>query len=173
MGDINKRNEFYNELDNLLKGSDFVIICSAIDKNKLIQQYGPSSYNPYNVSLSFILERCIFYTDNIKCNSIDVVVESRGKNEDNQLFTQYQLIISNGTKYITSKRFKNKIRSFKFVKKSENNIGTQISDLVAYPIATKIIFPERINIAFEVIEDKIYRQFPGADYIGYGLKIFP
>ena len=173
LGDINKRSDFYKDLDNLIKNSKFKIIASAINKDKLIQLYGPRADNPYNISLSFILERCIFYTDNIGCNSIGVIAESRGKKEDNHLFTQYQLILSNGTKYITSEKFKNKIKSFKFINKYENNTGTQIADLVAYPIATKIIFPERVNLAFEIIEDKIYRQFPGSDYIGYGLKVFP
>ena len=76
-------------------------------------------------------------------------------------------------KYITNERFKSKIKSFKFIDKSENNIGTQIADLIAYPIATKIIYPERVNLAFEVLEDKIYKQFSDSDYLGYGLKIFP
>jgi len=173
LGDINKRSDFYKDLDNLIKSSKFEVIASAINKDKLIQLYGPRADNPYNISLSFILERSIFYTDNIGCNSIAIIAESRGKKEDNLLFTQYQLILSNGTKYITSERFKNKIRSFSFIDKSKNNIGTQIADLVSYPIATKIIFPERINLAFEVLEDKIFRQFPGSDYIGYGLRVFP
>lgn len=173
LGDINKRSDFYKDLDNLIKKSEFKIIASAINKDKLIQLYGPRADNPYSISLSFILERSVFYADNIGCNSIGIIAESRGKKEDNHLFTQYQLILSNGTKYVTSERFKSKINSFKFIDKSENNIGTQIADLVAYPIATKIIFPERVNLAFEVLEDKIYRQFPGSDYIGYGLKVFP
>ncbi|MBE3088855.1 MAG: DUF3800 domain-containing protein [Actinobacteria bacterium] len=173
LGDINKRSEFYKDLDNLIKNSKFKIIASAINKDKLIQLYGPRADNPYNMSLSFILERSIFYTDNIGCNSIGIIAESRGKKEDNHLFTQYQLILSNSTTYITNERFKNKIKSFKFINKSENNIGTQIADLVAYPIATKIIYPDRINLAFEVFEDKIYRQFPNSDYLGYGLKVFP
>ena len=173
LGDINKRSDFYKDLDNLIKNSHFKIIASAINKDKLIQLYGPRADNPYNMSLSFILERSIFYTDNIGCNSIGIIAESRGKKEDNHLFTQYQLILSNGTTYITNERFKNKIKSFKFIDKFENNIGTQIADLVAYPIATKIIYPDRINLAFEVFEDKIYRQFPSSDYLGYGLKVFP
>ena len=173
LGDINKRKDFYKDLDNLIKTSKFIIISSAINKNKLIQQYGPRADNPYNMSLSFILERSIFYTDNIGCNFIEIVAESRGKKEDSQLFTQYQLILFNGTKYITDERFKSKIKSFKFVDKSENNTGTQIADLIAYPIATKIIYPERVNLAFEILEDKIYRQFPNSDYLGYGLKVFP
>jgi len=170
LGDLNKRLAFYKDLDNLIKNSEFSIIASAINKNKLIQQYGPRADNPYDISLSFILERSVFYTDNIKCSHIGIIAESRGKKEDDQL---YNLILSNGTHYVTSVRFKDKIKFFKFVGKNENNIGTQISDLIAYPIATKIIYPERVNLAFEVLENKIYRQFPGSDYLGYGLKIFP
>ena len=173
LGDLNKRKEFYADLDDLIKSSNFSIIASAINKNKLIDQYGPRADNPYNISLSFILERSIFHTDNIGCSQIGIIAESRGKREDNQLYAQYQLVLSNGTRYVTNKRFREKIQFFKFVGKNENNIGTQISDLVAYPIATKIIFPDRINLAFEVLEDKIYRQFPGSDYLGYGLKLFP
>ncbi len=173
LGDINKRSDFYKDLDDLIKNSQFKIIASAINKDKLIQLYGPRADNPYNISLSFILERSVFYTDNISCSYVKIIAESRGRKEDNHLFTQYQLILSNGTKYINNERFQNKIKSFKFIGKSENNIGTQIADLVAYPIATKIVFPERANLAFEIIEDKIYRQFPGSDYIGYGLKVFP
>ena len=101
LGDINKRTDFYTDLDNLIKTSKFNIIFSAINKNKLIQQYGPRADNPYNMSLSFILERSIFYTDNIGCNTIGIEAESRGKREDSQLFTQYQLILSNGTNYIS------------------------------------------------------------------------
>jgi len=137
LGDLNKRLLFYKDLDNLMKNSEFSIIASAINKNKLIEQYGPRADNPYDISLSFIMERSIFYTDNIKCNHIVIIAESRGKKEDDQLYNQYQLILSNGTHYVTSTIFKDKIKFFKFIGKNENNIGTQISDLIAYPIATK------------------------------------
>lgn len=173
LGDIEKRQNFYTDLDNLIETAEFKIIAAAINKDKLIQLYGPRADNPYDMSLSFVLERSIFYTDNIICNSISIIAESRGKKEDNKLLTQYQLVLSNGTKYITSERFKKKIKSFKFVNKHENSIGTQIADLVAYPIATKIIYPKRINLAFKILEIKIYSQFPGSDYLVYGLKVFP
>jgi len=83
LGDLNKRTDFYKDLDDLIKKSKFIIISSAINKNKLIQQYGPGADNPYNMSLSFILERSIFYTDNIGCDFIGIVAESRGKKENN------------------------------------------------------------------------------------------
>ena len=173
LGDINKRKSFYDDFDELVKKSRFTIIAAAINKKSLIKTYGPRADNPYSLYLSFILERTIFFTDKVNSYSLSVFAESRGKKEDSELFSQFQLVLSNGTSYINSQKFNKKIKSFNFVKKKENNIGIQIADMVAYPIATKILFPKRINLAFEVIEDKIYRQFPRGDYLGYGLKIFP
>lgn len=173
LGDINKRKLFYEDLEAVFKKSDFKIISSAIKKNELIRHYGPNADNPYSISLAFILERAIFLSDNLGYDSINIFVESRGKKEDERLFSQFQMIVSNGTFYVKPDKLKKKIKDFLFSKKKENNVGIQIADLMAYPIATKILFPERINLAFDVIEPKIYRQFLGGDYLGYGLKIFP
>ena len=38
LGDLNKRKEFYEDIDNLIRSSDFSIIASAINKNKRIEQ---------------------------------------------------------------------------------------------------------------------------------------
>ena len=173
LGDIKLRHKFYQDLDDLIKNTDFTIISAAILKNDLIDQYGPQANNPYDLSLTFILERIVFYTDRLKCNKINVIAEARGKKEDAKLHDQYQIIINNGTKYVSADRFRQRFMDIDFKKKEDNVIGTQLSDLVAYPLATKILFPERENLAFRVIDPKIYRQFPKGDYLGYGLKIFP
>lgn len=57
-----------------------------------------------------------------------------------------------------------------FIPKKENEIGTQLADLTAYPIATHIL-PNRDKRAFGVLKPKI-RSKKGEIY-GYGLKIFP
>ena len=173
LGDPKLRHRFYQDLDNLISNAQFAIVAAAILKKDLIQQYGPRAENPYNICLAFLLERTIFCLDTIGCQSVKVVAEARGKKEDSSLQSQYQRIISSGTSYIKSKRFQEKFIDINFVKKEENNLGTQLCDLVAYPIATKVLFPDRENLAFNIIEPKIYRQFPGGDYLDYGLKIFP
>jgi hypothetical protein len=173
LGDIKIRHNFYQDLDKLIENTDFKIISSAILKDELMKQYGPQSNNPYDLSLTFVLERTVFLTDTLKCNKVEVIAESRGKNEDAKLHDQYQIIINNGTKFVDKKRFIDRLTDIDFKKKDKNDVGTQLSDLVAYPLATKIIFPDRENLAFKVIDPKIYRQFPKGDYLGYGLKIFP
>ena len=173
LGDPKIRNEFYKDLDGLIASAEFNIITTAILKDKLIEQYGPRTDNPYELSLTFILERTTFLSDNIGCKSVEMVAEARGKKEDASLHNQHQLILSHGTAYVDNLRLRSRFSDIKFVKKAENNLGTQIADLVAYPLATKALYPERENLAFRVIEPKIYRQFLDGDYLGYGLKIFP
>lgn len=173
LGNIQLRNDFYEDLNKLITETEFTIISSAILKNKLIDAYGPQANNPYDLSLTFILERTIYYTDTKNCNKVQVVAEARGKKEDSKLHDQYQVILNNGTRFVSADRFINRFTDIDFKKKGENIAGTQLCDLVAYPLATKIIYPDRENLTFNVINSKLYRQFPGGDYLGYGLKLFP
>lgn len=173
LGDPQLRHNFYKDLNAFISRAQFTIIAVAILKRKLIQVYGPQQDNPYDLCLAFILERTMFYLDNIHASKVKIVAEARGKKEDASLQKQYQLILAKGTHYIKSKELQNKIIDLDFVKKQENNLGTQLCDLVAYPLATKVLYAKRKNIAFEVIEPKMYRQFPDGDYLDYGLKIFP
>lgn len=173
LGDIKLRHRFYQDLDKIIKNIDFTIISSAVLKTELIKTYGPQANNPYDLSLTFIMERTVFLTDLLKCKQVKVIAEARGKKEDAQLHNQYQITLNNGSTFVSSDRFQGRFVDIDFKKKSENILGTQLCDLVAYPMATKIVYPNRENLAFRVIEKKIYRQFPNGDYLGYGLKIFP
>ncbi len=58
-----------------------------------------------------------------------------------------------------------------FIDKKQNEIGTQVADLIAYPIATYIL-PERDKKAFEIIKSKIIKS-KNEKVFGYGVKIFP
>ena len=173
LGDPKIRSDFYNDLDKLISITDFNIISSAVLKDKLINLYGPQANNPYDLSLTFILERTTFLTDKLKSGKVEIIAEARGKNEDAKLHDQFQIIMANGTKFVTSKRLNTKFSDIDFKKKGENILGTQLCDLVAYPLANYVLYPERDNFAFKVIEPKIYKQFPNDDFLGYGLKIFP
>ncbi len=173
LGEPLKRQDFYNDIDDMIKNAQIHVISAAILKNKLIGQYGPQANNPYDLSLTFILERTVFLTDRLQCSKVEVIAEARGKVEDAKLHQQFQVITNNGTQFVNRERFSQRFSDIDFKKKSENIIGTQLSDLIAYPIATKILYPERENFAFRIIEPKLYRQFNNGDYLGYGLKIFP
>jgi len=173
LGDPKIRNDFYNEINRLISQTEFTIISSAVLKNKLIEEYGPQANNPYDLSLTFVLERSVFLTDILNCQKVKVIAEARGKKEDSKLHDQYQIILTNGTQFVDSERFLKRFTDIDFKKKKDNIAGTQLCDLVAYPLANYVLYPDRENLAFKVIEPKMYRQFPKDDFLGYGLKIFP
>jgi hypothetical protein len=53
--------------------------------------------------------------------------------------------------------------------KSDDIIGLQIADLIAYPVTRHILDPDAANPAFEIIKENIYTE---KDKL-YGLKILP
>jgi len=61
------------------------------------------------------------------------------------------------------------MESLEFRWKSEDVIGLQIADLVAYPLTRHVLNPEEVNFAYDIIEQNIYKR----DGKLLGLKIFP
>ena len=53
--------------------------------------------------------------------------------------------------------------------KSENVVGLQVADLVAYPITRHVLNPEGVNLAYDVLKNNIYQ----VDGKMYGMKVFP
>lgn len=98
-----------------------------------------------------------------------VLAEKRGKKEDSNLLNYYNELLDRGTYFVTSQRIKNYFKGFEFKAKSENIIGLQLSDLIAYPITRHILYENEANPAFDIIEPKIYTQ----NGRQHGLKIFP
>ncbi len=163
--DLGVKKKFYNKLDRIIKETNFVINPVAIMKAKHIKKYGRVADNPYNIALNLLIERTIFDSDEMSdCSEISVIIEKRGKKEDEELLRVYQRIISRGTGYVTSERVSRLLTSIDFKNKLENDEGLQLSDLVSYPIARKMLYPSIINPAFDIIENKIRKQ---------GWKIFP
>ena len=163
--DLDVKRRFYRKLDNIIMQTDFVINPVAIMKEKHIRKYGKVAENPYSLSLNFIIERAIFDCDDIEdCSEIEVILEKRGNKEDADLLKVYQKIISRGTHWVTSERIGKLFLKIDFKNKAENDEGLQLSDLISYPIARKILYPNIINPAFDIIENKIRDK---------GWKIFP
>lgn len=169
--DLDLKARFYEMLDYAISSSEYNIIASAIQKEKYIRLYGRLSDDVYEISLSFIIERAIFYLDGLKQEdlSLDIIIEKRGFREDKKLQEHFQRILSRGTGYIKPERLEKYNFTISFKNKKENINGLQLADLIAYPIARHILEPDRINPSFEVFKDKFY----GRSGKRYGLKIFP
>lgn len=163
------REGFYKELNNLISDLYLTVIASVIDKHKLKEQYGSHSDNPYYLSLGFIMERYSMFLRE-KGEAGLMVIESRNKVDDNLLYLAYSKTMLQGTGFMKADEFQKRIKDLSFIPKKENEAGTQLADLIAYPIATSIL-ARRDKRAFEVIKTKIRSK--NGKIEGYGLKIFP
>lgn len=171
--DLNTKKSFYEDLNAILTSIDYTLVSSAILKQKHINQYGKLADDPYEISLTFVLERVLFESDSKKFNQkIDVIIESRGKKEDRILAQRYNELLYKGSGQVSPERFIHQFnQEILFKRKNENDVGLQIADLCAYPIARHVLLPNEPYPAFNIIEPKIRRSIKGID--GFGLKIFP
>ncbi|MCX7697884.1 MAG: DUF3800 domain-containing protein [Candidatus Goldbacteria bacterium] len=170
--DLSLKEKFYSELNKIINDTDFIIISSAVNKKEHIKKYGKFAMNPYSLCLGFIMERIIFCLRNVLDARVIINVESRGKREDKMLISHYNSIIDQGTYYIKSNEFKNKIDNLNFYSKNDNINGLQVADLCAYPLARHILNKEEAYKPFEILKEKLYCNGNGK-IDGWGLKIFP
>jgi len=167
--ELDKKIEFYKDVNCLMSSLEYQIISVGIRKQEHKDKYGLYANNPYDLALMFALERLLPMLEDGDQNEVQIVAESRGKNEDDQLRLSFLETIKNGTNFNSSDRFKKIDFKLWFASKMMNVIGTQLSDLVGYPIARHILHPSKENLSFEIIKNKIYQ---GKGFVN-GLKIFP
>ncbi len=171
--DLQLKEQFYKDLNLILSESNYCLLGSGIQKEEHAKKYGRGAKDPYTLSLSFIIERLIFYLDSLQENTqVKILAEERGKKEDQSLLSHFNSIMDRGTYYLSPDRLKEKILGFRFYNKHDNITGLQIADLCAYPMARRLLYPKEPYIPFTIIEKKIYHNKKGK-YMGWGLKVFP
>ena len=164
----NARQPFYERINQIMREADYKLIVTAIRKQDHRAKYGTSVANPYDLSLTFSMERLLHLLEANGDKNVYIMAESRGKKEDAELENSFLRIISYGTDYCSADRFKRINLKLCFRSKLMNIVGMQLADLAGYPIARKILNPERENPAYETIADKFYESENVR-----GLKVFP
>ncbi len=159
---------FLGELTTIVAGAPFTLICTMIDKPALKRRYAYPD-NPYHIALGYGLERVYRFlqSNGQHERTTHVVVENRGKREDEELELEFQRITDGGNYF--SRRLPFEIV---FADKKSNSGGLQLADLVARPVGLSVLRPKQANRAFQVLEDKFYRDGKGRKE-GWGLKCFP
>lgn len=168
--DLDTKQAFYTRINKILGQDIYTIICCAILKEPYIRQYGKLN-DVYGQSLSFIMERTVFYLDGVKKSNIELttIIEKRGKKEDSSLLAYYNSLIDRGTYWVTADRIKSYFKNFQMKAKQDNIIGLQVADLIAYPITRHILDENAVNLSFDIIKRNIYTK---GDKL-YGMKVFP
>ncbi len=159
---------FLDELTGIVQETPFVLISTVIKKELYRQRYS-SPENPYHIALRYGLERIFYYLSEqqANCGNTHIVVEKRGKLEDDELELEFRRVCS-GFNYLQQRLPFELV----FADKKSNSTGLQLADLIARPIGLHILKPEQSNRAFAIINDKFYRNGKGVRN-GYGLKCFP
>lgn len=165
---LTKRERFLTELTEIVEQAQFILVSAVIDKRRLITRYA-SPENPYEIGLRFCMERAWAF---LKERGQDgrqtaVIVERRGKREDNDLELVFRRVCDGGNRW-------GKMPTLSFVPadKRINSSGLQIADLTARPIGRHVLAPGQPNRAYDIIATKFRRSSAGK-IDGWGLKVFP
>ncbi|MCB2092735.1 MAG: DUF3800 domain-containing protein, partial [Alphaproteobacteria bacterium] len=125
--DLDIKRQFYERLNDCISSSDYTIIASGIKKKDYAKRYGVLN-DVYSISLTFIIERTIFYLDDQDdVGDLYILAEARGKEEDKLLRDHMRKIYNRGTFYVNNQRLRERIKSFKFYKKTDNHNGLQLA----------------------------------------------
>lgn len=159
------KTQFMDELTQIISEEDFTIIATVIHKDRLFSHQN----SPYDIALKYCMERAYKFlvSKQQQDNITHIVVEQRGKKEDEELELEFRRICQ-GANY-TNTRFPFEII---MANKQANSAGLQLADLVARPIGIKSLNPEKDNRAYEIIETKFHRN-EGGRIDGVGLKVYP
>ena len=166
--DATQRQPFYARI-NAIMGEEYQLIACGIRKQAHRELYGVNAENPYDLSLMFALERLLQLLEDAGEKEICIVAESRGKNEDRDLELSFLRTVTKGTQYFSPERFQAIQWTLKFLPKAMNIVGTQMSDLAAYPFARYILDSKSSNPAYDVIKQRFYQRNGKI----LGCKIFP
>lgn len=167
--DPTKRAAFYAHINRIMATMAYQVVMAIVHKERHQHTYGRAAENPYDLALTFALERLLPLLESRGQPAVQIVAEARGANEDKALHLSFLNIVNNGTSFISANRFKKMQFNLTFLTKTKNIIGTQMADLVAYPVARHVIDPTASNLAYAIVAPKFYVG-PGRVH---GLKIFP
>lgn len=164
-----RRDSFMHDISTLMGKLNYQWITTVIRKQRHRELYGIAAQNPYDLALTFCLERLLPLLEAKNQTEVCVMAEARGKREDKELELTFLRTVTNGTFYVSADRFRNVKFALKFAEKRQNVTGNQMADLIAYPVARHVLDPAKPNLPYDVLFEKEYKG-PGKVR---GLKVFP
>ncbi len=182
--DADVERQFNEALLDCLKRWEYRVITVVIDKRAHRDQYRVWRYHPYHYCLSVLLERFVLCLGQIQQRG-DVLVESRGGREDDQLKRAYEYLYTRGTSYVSASRFQERLTSsqLKVKPKSANIAGLQLADLLAHPsrrevlISSALLRDSRTTFGDQICailhQGKYYCHPQTGQIAGYGQKLLP
>lgn len=161
------RKNFFQDCNNLLMDTNFILICSVIYKQDLQSKYGTKAADPYYYSFDRLIERFIYFLDDAPNDKKGVIFyENRRSDLDKKLEQRFLSIMKDGvvnldgTINVTSARIQNRIIDLIKLTKESNTAGIEISDLCASPVSRRFLNLKDNFIKYDIVESK-YRKIKG------------
>lgn len=147
--DLNQH--FESELVRVVKEARFCMTCVVIDKATHREKTYRQLSHPYHYCLTALLERYTGWLSRVGVTG-DVMAESRGGREDQELKTAFADVYTKGTSYHSQKQIQAVLTSGEVkLKKKEHAIpGLELADLLAYPFKREMVAKARGE---ELLED--------------------
>ena len=146
--------EFMNDIAHIMTKLEFFHITTIIDKTEIKDTLHEN--NIYELALLFCMEQLhVQLMPSQRHKKVEIIVESRGKKEDNELELEFRRILIGQQKTLATKTdFQDIEYNFNIHEKKENITGLQISDLIARPIGLHHLKPHQPNKAYDIINAK-------------------
>jgi hypothetical protein len=161
-----RKQAFYEALNGLFAELRIRLAAVVVNKPRLLQR-SLVPLNPYDVSLSQLLSVLCgapFRHPMRPVRVTSLIAESRGKREDRQLQSEYQMLrqrglFSYGASEVSDRRATTVQQSFPsrvtFMRKRQAVSGLELVDLAAYPLARAVISRDDSNPAMRAIAPKL------------------
>lgn len=147
------KNFFIEELNLLIVESEFEIVSCVLDKQSL-RNRGISGNQVYYLAARRGLEAVSdLLQKRLSRENIPVIFESRGKEEDSLLRSEFVSDPQGASQKDVSENYELVIAS-----KKVNSTGLQLADMMARPLAQKWIKPNQNNRTYEIVESKLKKQ---------------
>lgn len=168
-----EKQHFLGELTEIVDQKNFILISCTIDKRK-VSSNNVQELHSYHMALKFCMELLYDFLKEKQQHILvtHVVVEQRGKKEDEALELEFRRICDGSNRAGCALPFR-----VIFSDKKAMSTGLQLADLVARPIGLRTLRPEQENQAFDVLKKKFYcregREMAGQGAEWLGMKIYP
>ncbi|MDZ7804150.1 DUF3800 domain-containing protein [Thiohalophilus sp.] len=164
------RENFYRDLNDLMRSLDYTVVACVIRKDDHISRYGVAALDPYLMSLDILVERFCMEVGNREDGGV-IVAERRDPTLDRELDLAWLNLKIQGTHYMQAREIEHRITGLNLRPKTANLAGLQLADLIVTPIG-RYILGKTIKEDYRIIESKFRRGRTG-DHEGYGLVVLP
>ena len=166
LGSEANRVAFLEDLTQTLDDLPFTVIAVAADKPRGVAQRG-TGVDLYQECIRRGLQNTYQYLSDRTEQPLPlkVIVESRGRSEDRKLKSEFDAFQYPPSETSTETRF-----VLSFETKRAGEVGLEVADLIAYPVARHVMGRPQAHDPFQLIRRKMY-QGPYREIDGHGLTI--